>query len=251
MHRVPAIHTPTVRVPELTVPLPPRILSAARIALTGGTAAVALLLAAAAVTTTVMLAVNYAQIIALYEGVQSGYLGGVALTVAQLALLPNLVIWAASWFAGPGFAIGTGSAISPMGTALGPVPAVPMLGALPTGDLAWGFVGLLVPILAGFAIALLLRPRIVRAGFDTPIWFVSIGVAIGLVAGVLMGFLAAAASGSAGPGRLADVGAPWLLVGLWTALEVAAPAVLALFVARPRTPVDDDATGPIPVVPSR
>ncbi len=52
--------------------------------------------------------------------------------VAQLAVLPNLVLWAVSWLTGTGFAVGAGT-ISPRTEVLGgPMPALPLLGALPT-----------------------------------------------------------------------------------------------------------------------
>lgn len=223
-------------------PMAGDVLAAARTAARGGAAATTMVLAVSALATAAIIAVDYGQIIALYEGVQSGYLGGVALTLAQLALIPNLVIWAASWFAGPGFAIGTGSAVSPLGTALGPLPAVPVLGALPTGDLAWGYLGLLVPVLAGFLAAVLLRPRLADDGVTGAGRLIGVGLAMGVVAGALLGALAWIASGSAGPGRLVDVGAPWLSVGLWTALEVGVPAAIALVVTRSRGQVGDPET---------
>ena len=55
---------------------------------------------------------------------------------------------------GPGFAFGVGTAVSPSGSALGAVPAFPMLAALPVGPKAafppWlGFFVLVMPYLAG------------------------------------------------------------------------------------------------------
>ena len=38
--------------------------------------------------------------------------GGVVAGLAQLALLPNLGVWALAWMAGPGFGIGDGSHIT-------------------------------------------------------------------------------------------------------------------------------------------
>jgi hypothetical protein len=118
--------------------------------LRGGSSAAAAIVAIASVVVAVLVVTSYAQIIELYEGLQAGALGGFALTLAQIAILPNLVIWAMSWLVGPGFAIGTGSAVSPIATTLGPIPAVPVLGALPTFDSAFAFVGILIPVLAGF-----------------------------------------------------------------------------------------------------
>jgi hypothetical protein len=207
-----------------------------RAALTGGAGAVAAMVAVASLALAVLLAANYGEVIALYESTHVGVLGGIALTIAQLAFLPNLVVWAISWFVGPGFAIGAGSSIGPLGTSLGPVPAVPFLGAMPTGDLAWGFLGLLVPVLAGFFAGLLVRRTLVR-GIKTPLpvaRMVLAGVCIGVVAGIILGLLAWFSSGAAGPGRLVEVGpSPWL-VAVFATLEVGGAAALGLLSVRNR-----------------
>ncbi|CAN5130176.1 hypothetical protein BH09ACT3_BH09ACT3_05870 [soil metagenome] len=207
----------------------------ARAGLRGGVTATAILTAASALLLAVLLLGNYARIISLYEAAHAGVLGGIALTVGQLAFLPNLVIWAASWLVGPGFAIGTGSSVSPLGTSLGPIPAVPVLGVLPEGDLSWGFLGLLVPVIAGFAAGLAVRPGLVRAlGARRPgRWMLGAGLGVGVVGGVLIGLLAWVSAGSAGPGRLAEVGpSPWLVGGI-AAVEFGVAATVALFAGRP------------------
>ena len=216
----------------------PTVRTVVEVGLRGGAAAIAAIVAVSAVAVAVLLAANYAGIVALYESLHTEVLGGIALTGAELAFLPNVVVWAASWFAGPGFAIGAGSAVSPLGTTLGPLPAIPLLGALPTGDLAYGFLGLLVPIIAGFLAGALLRPRLFR-----PDWRSSLaaGASIGIVAGLLLGLLAWFSSGAAGPGRLAVVGPDPLAVGLWTALEVGVAAIIGMLsAARLRSGVNDE-----------
>ena len=71
------------------------------------------------------------------------------LTIAQLGFLPNLVIFALSWSTGAGFSLGVGSTAGPLGTAVGPLPAVPVLGALPAGQLDAGAMALALPVIAG------------------------------------------------------------------------------------------------------
>lgn len=210
-----------------------RVTSLVSTALVGGAASVAVVMLVSSVLLAVLFGVNYGEIIALYEGTHAGVLGGVALTLAQLAFVPNLVIWGASWLVGPGFALGAGSVVSPLGTSLGPVPAIPVLGALPTGDFAWGFLGLLVPVVAGFLIGAILRPRL-KLGFagKPPLrWQIATGALIGACAGIILGLLAWFSAGSAGPGRLAEIGPNPLLVGLLTLLEVGIAATLGLIVA--------------------
>lgn len=203
--------------------------------LRGGAAAVAALIAVASVLLAVMIVGHYGQIIALYEGVHAGVLGGIALTLGQLAFLPNLVVWAASWLVGPGFAIGAGSSVGPLGTSLGPLPAVPVLGALPTGELALGFLGLLAPVVVGFLVAVAVRPAVLRGIGDRPPLapLLTTGAAIGLSGGFILAVLAWASGGAAGPGRLASVGPDAALVGLFAALELGAAAILGLLAGRP------------------
>ncbi len=104
-----------------------------------------------------LLLVNYAQIITLYENLHSGALGGLALTIAQILFLPNLVIWAAC-VAGRARILDRRRIDSSARSAprVGPIPSIPVLGALPQGDYVFAFVGLLVPVLAGFLVGALL-----------------------------------------------------------------------------------------------
>ncbi len=203
----------------------PQVRVAVSGALRAGAASVAITTLVSAVAVALLIAVNYAQIIRLYEALHTEVVGGVALTAGELAFLPNLVIWAASWFVGPGFAIGAGSHVSPLGTALGPVPTIPLLGALPTGELSFGFAGLLVPVVAGFLAGAAVRPLLVRAldAADAPHLpgLVVTALGGGVFGGVLLGLLAAVSAGAAGPGRFQQVGPDALAVGLAAALEFA------------------------------
>ena len=209
----------------------PSIRAAVHNALLGAAASVAAIVAVSAVALSLVIAVNYAQVILLYEGLHGGALGGSALTLGELAFMPNLVIWVASWFVGPGFAIGTGSAVSPLGTTLGPVPAIPVLGALPTADLAFGFIGLLVPIVATFLVGAVLQSRLERS---EPLWLLGTGLATGVVGGALLGLLSWFSTGAAGPGRLAQVGPdPWAVAG-FAALEIGLAATAGLLAASRR-----------------
>jgi hypothetical protein len=217
----------------------PRVRSTIAASARGGAAAATAVIGAAAVLLGVLLAVNYAQVVRLYESLHTEVLGGIALTLAQLAFVPNFVMWVASWLVGPGFAIGTGSTVSPLATQLGPVPAIPAFGALPSGDLAFGFVGILVPVIAGFLAAAFARPAVVRGlgGRPRAGWLIATGLGMGVVAGAVLGALAAFSAGSAGPGRLVDVGPDPLAVALWAALEIGLAATAGLFAVR-RSPFD-------------
>lgn len=232
-----------VRLRRLIAEGPQPITAAAGAAVRAGLGTVATVTAAAAVLTTVALVLGYGQVIALYESVQAGVIGGIALTAAQLALLPTLVIWAASWLIGPGFAIGAGSTVSPIAVTLGPLPAVPVLGALPAEPSALGFATLLVPVLAAFVAGIAVRPRLVARLGDAslPLWSLAAAGAAAVVAAIAAAFLAFVAAGAAGPGRLAVVGPDPATIGLWMLAETFIGVALGLLAggaraSRPRAP---------------
>ena len=207
--------------------LPATVVQSVGLALRAGAAMSAMVIAIAAVVLSALIAVNYAAIVALYEALHVDALGGAVITLAQIALLPNLVVWTAAWLVGPGFAIGVGSSVGPLGTQLGPIPALPVFGALPTGDLAIGFLGLLVPVVAAFLVAAVFGRRLDPA----PAVVAGTAVGMGLVAGLVLGLLAWASAGSAGPGRLVQVGPDPLAVGVAVALEVAIAGGVGLVAA--------------------
>ncbi|AGW40757.1 two-component system sensor protein [Leifsonia xyli subsp. cynodontis DSM 46306] len=214
-----------VRTIALSVPAP--VWTAAVGVLRAGSAAAAIVIGLASLILTLLIFGNYGAIISLYEQLQTGVAGGIALTVGQLAFLPNLVIWLASWLIGPGFAIGTGSSVSPIGTDLGPLPGLPLFGVIPAHGYSFGLVGVVVPLLAGFLAGALLRgTRRVHTDGAFALFLIALG--IGIVSGVELGLLAWGSSGALGPGRLHDVGpSPWL-VGALAAAEVAVAAVIGL-----------------------
>lgn len=217
---------PTLRAQALAVPGALR--AGAVAAVRAGTAATAMVIGIAALIVAVLLFGNYGTIISLYEQLQTGIAGGAALTIGQLAILPDVVVWMASWLVGPGFAIGTGSSVSPLGTALGPLPGLPVFGVIPPGGYSLGLVGILVPVLAGFLAAVLLRSTTSMQGVEGVRAKLLVALAIGVVAGVELGLLAWWSSGALGPGRLHDVGPnPWLVAGI-SAAEVAVAAAIGL-----------------------
>ena len=209
-------------------------------ALRAGTAIVVMLVMFSALSLAILFAVNWIQITQLYESLQVTFLGGLLITAGQLAVLPNLVIFGASWLTGVGFAIGEGSHVSPLGTELGPIPVIPMFGALPVGETGFGMAILLVPLLAAFIATIMVRGHLAQVRYQFAYsWSAafSVGLSIAAVAAVEMGLLGAIASGSAGPGRLHELGVnPWML-GLATFFEVGLVSVLtAFYSAKPDEP---------------
>lgn len=190
------------------------------------------LLAAGAVLVGVALVHGRADVLLLHGALNPGLLGGLLLTLAQALLLPTFAVWGAAWIAGPGFAVGTGTAVAPGGTVLATLPTIPVLGALPaegpTPTIAWAVV--LVPLLFG-AVTALVEAR--GTGWPSGVLRRCLSTVVaGAVAGVVVGVLAAASAGSAGPGRMSDLGPNALLVALVVAGEVAAGGLLAVLVSR-------------------
>lgn len=209
-------------------------------ALRAGTAVVAILIGVSALFIAAMLAVNWIQVIRLYEGLQVSFLGGVMITVGQLAVLPNLVVMGASWLTGVGFQLGAGSLISPVATVVGPLPALPVTSALPIGELSFGMIAVLVPLVGAFVATILIRRHADAIRFEfASAWSaaITLGISIALVASIEMALLAVIASGGIGPDRLQVVGVNPLLVAGVLFIEVAAVSILAAFFsARPDKP---------------
>jgi hypothetical protein len=234
----------TARVLDLVDRIPEVWRAIASVALRGGTMVVAIVVAAAGILVGFLVLGSYAEIITLYEQSHAGVVGGIAITVGQLAFLPDFLGWAVSWIVGPGFAIGTGSNVSPIGTTLGPIPGIPVFGALPTTGHSFGLLWVLVPVVGSFLVAAFLRPRLVRAlgtAEDTAGRRAIAGAGTGIVGGIVVGLVAWVSSGAFGPGRLETVGPHPFVVGAVAALEIGVPAVLAFAVGSDlvRTPERD------------
>lgn len=123
----------------------------------------------------------------------------------MLLVVPNAVIWAASYLLGPGFLVGTGTVVSPSAVAIGPVPMFPMLAALPDNGPtpAWTPYLVVVPVLCGFVGAVLAQRRYPTVAWDQGALR---GCVAGVVTAVVLTLAAVAAGGAVGPGRMADVG---------------------------------------------
>jgi hypothetical protein len=191
--------------------------------------AAAVLTAAGAVLAGASLAVHLPAVRAASDALAPGVGGAALLLLAQLAYAPNAIIWAIAYTIGPGFSFGVGTAVTPTGSALGPVPVFPMLAAMPYGGRpgvpAWVPVLVLtLPYLAGiFAGIVTVRIAPTPVIEAAPLW----GFTAGTAAGLLIGLAAAFAGGPLGDGRLSAVGPSGFRVGLAAILEVGITAALA------------------------
>ncbi|NMR18976.1 DUF6350 family protein [Cellulomonas fimi] len=216
---------------ELSRPLWSRVPSAVRVgAAAGGLAAALLVMVAAGVAATWI--VQGRDTVA-EVGVSLGLdvVGGTVLTLAQLALLPVLVMWALAYVAGPGFVVGTGSYFTPAEVVPGPLPALPVLGALPTPDSPFQLTAWLPLVLVGVGgvAGWWLHRRLEPGAWWRPLLACACASA---TAGLAAGALVSLASGSVGPGRMTEVGASGVLVGLSTLVGTLIGLVVVVLPAR-------------------
>lgn len=183
-----------------------------------------LTLALGALTVIVAVAVAFPSVTAVYARIGGGVVGATLLTLAQLAYLPTLSLWGASWLAGPGFTLGGGTSVSWGASEPGIIPLIPVLAAAPPpGPMpAWTPIVVAGPVLVG----ILLGVWCARRADGTWIGRARLtGVAVALY-GIVMLVVAVAASGSVGGGRFAHVGVDAVL----TALSLTGEVGLAAFV---------------------
>ncbi|MBL7499182.1 hypothetical protein I6A84_39745 [Frankia sp. CNm7] len=196
-----------------------------RVPLSAGLAAVAALVAVGALGLTVLLIVRAGSVSAAAEGLDPGVVGGVGLLAVQLALLPNLVVWAVCYALGTGFAAGRAVTLTPTTAAPNSLPDLPVLRLLPTAPLpGWAWLVLAVaPLAAGTALALSVRRATPGAPLVGRLGLVVAGAA---TCAALVGLLAALSGGGVGTGAAAEVGpAPgWAMLA--TLLEVAMAGAL-------------------------
>jgi hypothetical protein len=172
----------------------------------GALASVLLLVAAAAVLVTVAVLADLGAAATVLSRLHTDAAGGLLYTLVVAAVAPNAVLLGGAYLLGPGFAVGTGTLVSPFAVTTGPLPAFPLLAALPAGGTPpwWTMLLTAAPVLASLAAAVLMVRRDAVGG-------VAAGALRGLAAGVggavLTVGLVRVAGGSVGPGRMADVGA--------------------------------------------
>ncbi|GAA3930050.1 cell division protein PerM [Microbacterium soli] len=212
--------------------------------LRGGTAAIAGLTGAAAVGFTVMTVLRGGEVIALFEAARVDALGATMLTLAHLAYLPTLLVWSASWLAGPGFALGTGTSASPAGTELGVVPGIPVLGLIPANASMWMLVIVLVPLACGALAGWIVRSRLVWERIGVGIWpRAAIAGGIAAVSAGAAALAAVLASGSIGPGRLSDAGPAPGPMALAVGIEVLIGCGILLLAPRHRDELAEEQSG--------
>jgi hypothetical protein len=128
-------------------------------------------------------------------------------TALSATLVPNAAIFAGAYLLGPGFAVGTGTLVSPTLVSIGPLPMFPLFAALPDNGPtpAWAAYLLVLPLLLAAFVAARVQRRSPTLRWEEGALR---GCAGGVLAGVLLGVLAVVSGGAAGPGRMRDIGPP-------------------------------------------
>lgn len=227
--RRPTATSPGVRVLDL-LPVPfDAVARAVLLAMAG-------LVAVGALAATGQLLLGIQDAAALFGELEPGIVGGIVLTLLQLALLPLLMVWALVILSGGTVTMGTGTAYSLEGVQSGVMPALPMLAALPQPGPApaWAMALMalpLIPLVLG-AVRLVRDTLHLERRDRITAW-----VAYPLVTTVAVLLLAGLSTGGIGDGRLVHLGPRMgtLLLPLLLLAVGATAAVLAIM-ATPLVP---------------
>lgn len=174
---------------------------------TGGVAAL-LVLGAGAAVAGMAIAVSAGDVGQIIDDYHTGVAGQIGLVVLCGFYTPDVAAWSASYLVGPGFSVGVETSISAAHVSMGPLPAMPLLAGLPsTPATGWAPLLLGLPLAAALVAGWLLARRSLRNDPQRG-WVPLLGAAAvaGPVAGLLLGLVSVAASGSVGAGGLAQVG---------------------------------------------
>lgn len=130
---------------------------------------------------------------------------GAVYAIVNTGFLPNATLFSGSFLAGPGFAVGGATLVSPGAVVLGPLPLFALLAALPGAGVPGYAVSALVwlpALVAALATAWWQRRHPTRAWLQAALR----GCGGGIAAGVAFTALASVAGGAVGPGRMQHVG---------------------------------------------
>lgn len=186
-----------------------------------GSRIMALLLGVSSIILGLLLLLNLSMVKNLTTVLQPGIFGGVLLLLLNILYIPNAIVATLGYFSGVGFAIGSGTLVSPLSHRLNKIPAMPLLGATPDGKYSLGLIGVALIVTAGALLAS---------------WTVSLNVKV-LQQSLIVSVLLAAFVGYSGSGALitdamSAVGvSPWRFT-LAIAVELGLGALLALYLPR-------------------
>ena len=167
----------------------------------------------------VLIFTNFAQVKDITISLEPGIFGGLLLLFLNVLYLPNAAIALASYFAGTGLAVGAGTLVSPLWYHLGQIPALPLLGILPTSKQPFALIAILAFIGLGVLLARWSLVYGIQALIQSYIFTV--------VGAVLLGYLA---SGSLITAEMGAMGVSIWKFALSIAVEVGIGAAATTFV---------------------
>ena len=149
---------------------------------------------------------------------------------AQLAFAPTVMAWAASWWSGAGFLTATDSLHSPAVAGTGPIPPIPLLGAVP--ETAPGMWVVLAPIALGVGLGIVAARSFRR---EHLLHQSAQGVLASLIVAAVTALWMWSATMSLGSVRLSSMGprVGWATLAL--VLEIALPALIIALATHPTT----------------
>jgi hypothetical protein len=186
-----------------------------------GSRIIAFLLGISSIIFGLLLLVNVSMVKNLTTVLQPGIFGGFLLLLLNILYIPNAIVATLGYFSGVGFAVGSGTLVSPLSFRLNKIPAMPLLGALPEGKSSIAFIGVAVVVFAGALLAS---------------WTIALNIKV-LYQSLIVSILIAAFVGYSGSGALitdamSAVGvSPWKFT-VAIAFELGVGALLALYLPR-------------------
>ena len=179
----------------------------------------ALMIGISLILVTVLIFVNFSQVKNITISLEPGFFGGILLLFLNVLYLPNAAVALASYFEGTGLAVGAGTLVSPLWYHLGQIPALPLLGILPTGKQPFALLGILLFIGLGVLLARWSLVYGVQALIQSYIFTV--------LGAVLIGYLA---SGSLMTAEMGAMGVSIWKFALSVAVEIGVGAAATIFI---------------------
>ena len=196
----------------------------------GGLSVLALV-AASAVASVIALVAGWSRMAGIQEilgaasGADTAFIVG-----AQLLFAPTVMAWAASWWSGAGFLTATDSLHSPVVAGTGPIPPIPLLGAVP--ETAPGMWVILAPIMLGIGLGVVASRSFRR---EHLLHQTAQGVLSSVIVASVTALWMWSATMSMGSVRLSSMGPRVGWVTLALVLEIALPALIIALASHPTT----------------
>jgi hypothetical protein len=167
----------------------------------------------------ILIFTHFAQVKQLSVLLQPGIFGGALLLLLNILYLPNAAMAFASYIAGSGFAVGTGTLISPWWYHSDQIPVLPLLGILPTHR---------HPLMIASALFF------VAIGALLVYWIIQSGITVllqsGIFLSVMLVLLAYLSSGSLMTDEMGSFGLSVWKFGLAAIIEIAIGAITTTFI---------------------